>query len=158
MLLLRLCHGPELGSQDGWWLQWMTESCSPWSLCSPVNYVQFLYVFLSCILQCLCCNFTWVRTAETFLSSLGTYLRWEASILSTCVCMYAHALVLFKTVSLCLLQPWNPKSHLNGKRVCVCNHVAYTCWREASGEATCSGVDRPVLCTLTGKTPSAELS
>lgn len=67
-----------------------------------------------------------------------------------CVCMFAHALVVFKTVSICLLQPQHPKSHLNGKLVhmCACVHTHAGGGDQASREAAYSRVRRPVLCTL----------
>lgn len=62
----------------------------PWDLCSPMNYVQFLYVFLICILQCLCCNFTQVRTTETFLPMAHTCAKKQVFLPPVCVYMFMH--------------------------------------------------------------------
>lgn len=146
MVLEHSWQGIFIAEGCGWKLFTVCEVCAPFLW---IN-VQFLYVFFSCVLQYLCFNFTWSRIYRN-LSLLPLahicakrHLPWEGMS----VCM----LVLFKTISICLFQSCNPRSHLDNVSIhthvclCVCTCMIEVERGQASGRTTCGRLDRHVLC------------
>lgn len=161
-LLLRMpASSRRTASQSEWpiapkTLRW-PDGCGRWPRAVPVGPV--LSHELCAIFVCIFNLYITVFMLQLYLSENYRNLPlfpWHILALRSeysfhlCVCMFAHALVVFKTVSICLLQPQHPKSHLNGKRVhmCACVHTHAGGGDQASREAAYSRVRRPVLCTL----------
>lgn len=132
LLLMTLKWLWRTAHREFWPLRWLVESCSLFmrSVLFSYGYMCNFYVFFLAIYYSV-----YVATSpEARYAEILPFFPWHIFALKD-ECFFHPGrgawgwLVLFKTVSICLLQPWNPKSHSDSVSVCarvcpcVCIHM-----------------------------------